>query len=724
MIKRRITAFILVLALMLSAFAVTAFADGDEKGLQLVFDGEYYSGKTRTGHDYYRIPIGKIFEPWIYDLDDNLIDSNEVEVTYYNRNDDAETLEDMYAENEALEGLPEEIGSYFGVARGKDGKELGTGYVDFDIYHPEGDPISTACFINRAAKDGETLYLPDGGEMYVEFELSYYDELLIPGWRNDLLAAEGFEIDDEPYVGDDGTAYAHIKQGSKKIGDTGTLYYNWYRIGDIFGPEAVGWVDAEPVYSASVVIEVAEQPKDFAFVYGRENKLYFEGDTIKMHNSDEIFLANDLTYYTDWYLCERDFSDAADKGFTVYDTRHQIEQGGYIYNHLAAYDIDPGTKATVYFKWYPYEEFLAGTEGKEPAMTGSVDIEVIDDLQGDSDGDGEISILDATAIQRKLAGLSTESYYQKCADSDRDGEITILDATAIQRNLAGMPGHEDIGEEVTYGTYFAMWNIEEELLPEDCGLEGAEAERAREEIRKALNLLVDRAAVLDVIDVERIAASTFVSKWVSDADGNEFFKNAGDSEEYYGYYDVAEAAYDSNVAEAVEILKKYYTYDGESGKFTNVPELRYIYNDSPVHGAIANVIADCFSKVGIVMKTESKNWNNYLEILDAKGFSLARDGWIADYDDPLNFLEMYTTDCEDNFVGLGLGSYADAKIYSLDLTPYGIDVKVENGTWAETYDVLIEEILDCEDKVTAYEMMHLAEDMLMATGCIMPLYYY
>ena len=64
------------------------------------------------------------------------------------------------------------------------------------------------------------------------------------------------------------------------------------------------------------------------------------------------------------------------------------------------------------------------------------------------------------------------------------------------------------------------------------------------------------------------------------------------------------------------------------------------------------------------------------------------------------------------------------KAYDLDLTEFGYDTKVEGGTWAETYDVLIADIKSCEDEATRYKMMHKAEDMLMETGCICPLYFY
>ena len=58
-------------------------------------------------------------------------------------------------------------------------------------------------------------------------------------------------------------------------------------------------------------------------------------------------------------------------------------------------------------------------------------------ILGDADLDGEISIMDATRVQRTLAELDVLSGYSTlAADVDRDSEITILDATRIQRFLA------------------------------------------------------------------------------------------------------------------------------------------------------------------------------------------------------------------------------------------------------------------------------------------------
>ena len=59
-------------------------------------------------------------------------------------------------------------------------------------------------------------------------------------------------------------------------------------------------------------------------------------------------------------------------------------------------------------------------------------------MLGNVDGDGEVSILDATMIQRTLASLPVESFDINAADVDGDGEVSILDATYIQRYLAGI----------------------------------------------------------------------------------------------------------------------------------------------------------------------------------------------------------------------------------------------------------------------------------------------
>ena len=275
------------------------------------------------------------------------------------------------------------------------------------------------------------------------------------------------------------------------------------------------------------------------------------------------------------------------------------------------------------------------------------------------------------------------------------------------------------------GTYYVCWNINEAILPADCGLTGAEAEAAKAEIRQAIGLLFDRNYIVEEIgQAGQVPASSFVAMGMTDADGSEFYKNAGDNADFDGYYNVSADAYMDNWDSAIETLKKYYTFDESTGMFTNFPTLTYLYNTSEGHKAIGEYLASAMASVGITMNLENQEWNTFLNTRKNGDYSVARNGWLADYNDPICFLDMWVTASGNNDVQFGKGEHADVALYSLDLTDLGYDVKVENGTWAETYDVVITLIKSCTDTETRYALMHRAEDLLMSTGCIVPLYFY
>ena len=275
------------------------------------------------------------------------------------------------------------------------------------------------------------------------------------------------------------------------------------------------------------------------------------------------------------------------------------------------------------------------------------------------------------------------------------------------------------------GTYYVCWNINENILPADTELTGVEAAQAEAEIRRAVALLLDRNYIVtEIAQAGQVPASSFVAMGMTDADGSEFYQNAGHNEGFDGYYNVSEDAYMDNWNSAVETLKKYYAYDEATGMFTNFPTLTYLYNTNENHKTIGEYLQGALAGVGITMNLVNQEWNTFLNTRKAGDYSIARNGWVADYNDPICFLDMWVSASGNNDVQFGKGANADLAMYSLDLTPYGYDVKVENGTWAETYDVLISSIKSCTDKDARYAMMHIAEDMLMSTGCLTPLYFY
>ncbi len=71
-------------------------------------------------------------------------------------------------------------------------------------------------------------------------------------------------------------------------------------------------------------------------------------------------------------------------------------------------------------------------------------------VYGDVDGDGEVSVLDVTLLQRYLSQMDVPKAFDlTSADADGDGDVGITDVTCIQRYLANMPnGKGRTGESV------------------------------------------------------------------------------------------------------------------------------------------------------------------------------------------------------------------------------------------------------------------------------------
>ncbi len=277
------------------------------------------------------------------------------------------------------------------------------------------------------------------------------------------------------------------------------------------------------------------------------------------------------------------------------------------------------------------------------------------------------------------------------------------------------------------GTYYVCWNVNASVLPEGSDLSGVEAEQAQAEIRNAISLLFDRNYIVeDIAQGGQVPASSFVAMGLTDADGTEFYLNAGPSGDYHGYFNVdpSEEVMDANYSEALEILKKYYDFDDATQQFTNFPTLDYLYNTNEGHKAIGEYLQSALAGVGINMTMENQEWATFLNTRKEGDYTVARNGWVADYNDPITLLDLWTSGSGNNDVQFGKDEHADVAAYDIDLTEYGLDIVVEGGTWAETYDVVIAQIKASTDDEQRYGLMHAAEDLLMSTGAVTPIYYY
>lgn len=90
---------------------------------------------------------------------------------------------------------------------------------------------------------------------------------------------------------------------------------------------------------------------------------------------------------------------------------------------------------------------------------------------GDADNDGNITILDATAIQRFLAELSVLSFNEAAADTDSSGDVDITDATRIQRFVAAMCNID--GSPLDTHTHTPAAPVSENEVPATCVQKGS-----------------------------------------------------------------------------------------------------------------------------------------------------------------------------------------------------------------------------------------------------------
>ena len=83
------------------------------------------------------------------------------------------------------------------------------------------------------------------------------------------------------------------------------------------------------------------------------------------------------------------------------------------------------------------------------AMMMSVSVRAESRMLGDVDGDGEISITDATVIQRYTVGIKTPvAVTSSVADIDGDRAVTVMDASHLQRRLVNVSNSYPISKPV------------------------------------------------------------------------------------------------------------------------------------------------------------------------------------------------------------------------------------------------------------------------------------
>ncbi|MEQ7049171.1 peptide ABC transporter substrate-binding protein [Paenibacillaceae sp. P-4] len=156
-------------------------------------------------------------------------------------------------------------------------------------------------------------------------------------------------------------------------------------------------------------------------------------------------------------------------------------------------------------------------------------------------------------------------------------------------------------------------------------------------IRKALAMAIDRKQIVEKVTLGgQTPAFGIVAKGIAGI--NDEYRNESDDSAYFK----------EDAAEAKALLEKGLK---ESG-LTEMPEFTLTHNTNEMHKKVAQAVANMWKNtLGLKIKVENQEWGVFLKNRTALNYQVARAGWTTDYNDPMSFIDLYTTGSGNNDIG-------------------------------------------------------------------------
>ena len=219
------------------------------------------------------------------------------------------------------------------------------------------------------------------------------------------------------------------------------------------------------------------------------------------------------------------------------------------------------------------------------------------------------------------------------------------------------------------GTYYVSLNLKRDAFKDA-------------KVRRALSLAIDRDYVANTIMQGTYStADSIVGPGIVDENG--YFHDNGNAP-------YISADYEANLAEAKKLLADAGYPNGEG-----YPTLEYSANDAGYHVPLAEYLQQAWSDLGITLTISKMEWSSFTAARRAGEYDVARNGWVMDYNDPSNMLDLF---CSGN--GNNDGKYSNPEF----------DAAIEASRVADVSE--------------HFAQLHKAEDILMEdTGCL-PIAYY
>ncbi len=198
-------------------------------------------------------------------------------------------------------------------------------------------------------------------------------------------------------------------------------------------------------------------------------------------------------------------------------------------------------------------------------------------------------------------------------------------------------------------------------------------------VRKALSIAINRKVIgPDILGTGELPAYGWVPPGAANYEGETY--NPAWADQDYG----------ERVAEAKALMEA-------AGYTADTPltlQLRYNTNDN--HQRIAVAVAAMWKEIGVNVELFNSEVAVHYDALRAGDFEIGRAGWLMDYNDPINMLDLLKTGVDNNY-----GRYSNAE-----------------------YDALLDQSNATLDLVERAGLMHQAEAIAMDEFGVIPIYYY
>ena len=257
----------------------------------------------------------------------------------------------------------------------------------------------------------------------------------------------------------------------------------------------------------------------------------------------------------------------------------------------------------------------------------------------------------------------------------QNGDLAMIKDVPTEE-IPSLDGSDEFFIDPIMGTYYISFNCEK--APFD-----------NPKVREALSLAIDRKHVAETtMQGTYSPATNFVGPGISDAEPGSSFEEVT-REKYGDFFDVDN--YDANLEKAKQLMEEA-GYPGGEG----FPEVKYLTNDAGYHKAVAEYLQSAWGELGVKLTIDIQEWKTVTADRRSGNFDIARNGWVYDWDDPSNMINLLETDNGNND-----GKYSSA-----------------------AFDSLVDKARKTTDVAEHYDFLHQAEQESLKDSAMAPVAYY